>query len=164
MAITYFTQLVKEDKNLPLLQDFVTWLALRYNLEIKIIRLDNKINWIKTRDWCNNMGISFETCAPDTHAQKGGAKRFGCLIMEKVRAIRLSTNLPHKLWREIIAAATYLYNQTLHTSNDWKSPYKSFHTYVFDKEEVSGPRKPQLHHLKAYGCKAYILIKSKNNH
>ena len=64
---------------------------------------------------------------------------------------------------EIIAAATYLYNQTPRASNDWKSPYESFHTYVFDKEEVSGPRKPQLHHLRAYGCKAYVLIKSKSD-
>ena len=77
--------------------------------------------------------------------------------------MRISTNLTYKLWREIIAAATYLYNQTPCASNDWKSSYKSFQTYVFDKEEVSGPRKPQLHHLKAYGCKAYMLIKSKSN-
>ena len=33
MAVTNFTQSVKEDENLPLTQDFVTWLALRYNLE-----------------------------------------------------------------------------------------------------------------------------------
>ena len=88
------------------------------------------------------MGISFEPCAPDTHAQNGSAERFGRLIMEKARAMRLSTNLPHKLWREIIAAATYLYNRTPRASNNWKSPYELFHTYVFDKEEVSGLRKP----------------------
>ena len=97
MAITYFTQSAKEDENLPLLQDFVTWLELRYNLEVKVIRSDNEMNQIKTRDWCNNVGISFEPCAPDTHAQNGGAERFGRLIMEKAQAMRLSTNLPHKL-------------------------------------------------------------------
>ena len=43
------------------------------------------------------------------------------------------------------------------------SPYEAFHTYVFEKEEVSGPRKPRLHHLRAYGCKAYVLIKSKSD-
>lgn len=35
MAITSFTQSTKEDKNPPLTQDFVTWLVLRYNLEVK---------------------------------------------------------------------------------------------------------------------------------
>ena len=56
-AITYFTQSAKEDENLPLMQDLVTWLALRYNLEVKVIRSDNEMNRIKTKEWCNNVGI-----------------------------------------------------------------------------------------------------------
>lgn len=59
MVSTYFTQSAREDKNLSLTQAFVIWLALRYNLEVKIIRSDNKMNRIKTRDWYNNAGISF---------------------------------------------------------------------------------------------------------
>lgn len=115
------------------------------------------------RDWCSNIGILFKPCALDTYVQSSGIERFGWLIMEKMRAMRFSANLLHKLWKEIIAAATYFYNYTPRTSNDWKLPYKSFHTYVFDKEQVSGPRKPQLHHLKAYKCKAYMLTKLKRD-
>ena len=163
MAVMYFTQLAKKDENLFLMQDFVTWLMLQYNLEIKVIRLDNKMNRIKTRDWCSNVGILFKLCAPDLHTQNSGAKQFGRLIMEKTQAMRLSANLPHKLWREINSAATYLYNWTLRASNRWKSLYKLFYSYVFDKEKVFGPRNSQLHHLKAYRCKAYVLIKLKSN-
>ena len=163
MAICYFTQSAKEDKNLPLTQDFVNWLTTCYNLDVKVICTDNEINWIKTQAWCNDKRISLELCAPNTHAQNGGAKRFGRLIMEKARAMRLSANLPHILWREIIDAATYLYNQIPWALNAWKSPYKSFHSYVFDKEEVFGLRKPLFHHLKAYGCKVYVKIKSKGD-
>ena len=50
MAITYFTQSAKEEENLPLIQDFVTWLVLRYNLEVKVIRSDNEMNRIKTKE------------------------------------------------------------------------------------------------------------------
>ena len=163
MAMIYFTQSSKESKNLPLITDFVTHLALRYNLEVKVIRSDNELNRIQTKAWCESVGITLELCAPDTHAQNGGAERFGRLIVEKAQAMRLSANLPHKLWREIIGTASYLYNRTPRQSNKWKSPYKSFHTYVFEKKEVSGSQKPQLHHLKAYGCKAYVLIKSKGD-
>ena len=67
------------------------------------------------------------------------------------------------MWRKIVAAAIYLYNQTPKASNGWKSSYKAFHIYVFKKEEVFSPRKPWLHHLKAYGCKVYPHIKSKPN-
>ena len=163
IAVIYFTQSAKEDENLSSIQDFVTWLALHYNLEVKIIQSDHKINCIKTKAWCNDIGISFEPCAPDTHAQNRGAERFVRLIMEKACVIRLFKNLPHKLWREIVAAATYLYNRTPPASNNWRSSYKAFHTYVFEKEEVSGPQKPLLHHLRAYRCKAYVLIESKSD-
>lgn len=81
------------------------------------------MNCIKTKDWCNNVGILFKPCALDMHAQNSGTKQFSRLIMEKARAMKLSTNLLHKLWREIISAATYLYNRTLRASNRWKFLY-----------------------------------------
>ena len=118
MAITYFTQSVKKNKNLSLIQDFVTWLALRYNLEVKVIRSDNKMNRIKTKAWFNDVGILFEPPAPNTHTQNGVAERFGRLIMEKICTMTLSANLPHTLWREIVAAATYFYNRTPRASNN----------------------------------------------
>lgn len=83
MAVSYFTQLAKKDKNLPITQDFVMWLTLQYNLEVKIICFDNEINQIKIRDQCNNVGILFELCTLDTYAQNGGVKRFSWLITEK---------------------------------------------------------------------------------
>jgi hypothetical protein len=83
--------------------------------------------------------------------------------MEKARAMRLSGRLPHALWRDIVAAATYLYNRTPRYSLEWKSPYEAFHEHVMASQGVTGPRKPILYHLKAYGCKGYVLIKSKGD-
>ncbi len=97
MAIRYFTQSAKEHENLPLILDFITWLALWYNLEVKVIQSSNKMNRIKTKEERNKVGITFELCALDTHVQNGGAERFGRLIIEKAHAIRLLANLPHKL-------------------------------------------------------------------
>ncbi len=108
MAVTYFTQSTKESKNLSLTQNLVNWLAKRYNLDVKVIRSDNEMNRIKTTEWCNQNGIFIESCAPDTHAQNRGAECFGQLIMEKAQAMRMSANLPHKLWRKIVSTATYL--------------------------------------------------------
>lgn len=93
MAINYFTETSKEDGSLTLMKDLVTWLALRHNLEVKVIRSDNEMNRIKTKAWCNDVRIRFKPCAPDTHVQNGGAERFGRTILEKARAMRLSANL-----------------------------------------------------------------------
>ena len=65
--------------------------------------------------------------------------------------MRLSAHLPHMLWREIIATAAYLYNRTLKHSLDWKSLYEVFYDITIPAEEVTGPRKPTLQHLKLTG-------------
>ena len=83
MAVIYFTQSVKESEILPLTQNLVNWLAKRYNLDVKVICLDNKMNRIKTTEWCHQNGISFEPFAPDTHSQNGDVERLGRLILEK---------------------------------------------------------------------------------
>ncbi len=62
-----------------------------------------------------------------------------------------------------MSTATYLYKRTSRASNYCKSPYKAFHSYVFNKEELSSPRKLLLHHLRAFECKAYVLIKLKKD-
>lgn len=81
--------------------------------------------------------------------------------------MRLFANLPHKLWREIIATATYLYNQTLRISNSWKSPYELFHTYVFDKKEVwtkktstTSPKSIRMQSVCAHKVKKQLPIPS----
>lgn len=90
-------------------------------------------------------------------------KRFGHLIMKEDWAIKLSINLLYKLWKKIITAATYLYNQIFCALNNSKLLYKLFYTYIFDKKKVSEPRKLKLYLSKIYGSKAYMLIKSKND-
>ncbi len=50
MAVNYFTQSAKKSHNLLLTQNLVNWLAKRYNLDVKVIRSDNKMNRIKTTE------------------------------------------------------------------------------------------------------------------
>ena len=80
--------------------------------------------------------------------------------MEKSRSIRLAANLPHSLWKEVLNTAVYLHNRLPREAQTWKSPYEVF----FSSVHVSGPKpiqkKPQLAHIKAYGCRAYAMTKS----
>ena len=93
--------------------------------------------------------------------------------MEKARAMRISSNLPHDLWMEIINSAAYLYNRTPREAQGWKTLYEVFYTHL---PETGNPiqgshenseegsfripviiKKPQLVHLQAYGCRAYAM-------
>src|SRR5579871_4060501 len=51
--------------------------------------------------------------------------------------------------------AVYLLDRTPRRSLGWKSPYEVFHTYLTGKRT-----KPQLAHLKAYGCRAYAMTEN----
>ena len=82
IAMTYFTQSAKKNENLPLVKNFMNWLARRHNLDVKVIWTNNEMNRLKTRTWCDTTEISLELCTPDTHAQNSGVERFGRLIIE----------------------------------------------------------------------------------
>ncbi|KAF4313901.1 Integrase catalytic core [Botryosphaeria dothidea] len=62
--------------------------------------------------------------------------------------MRIGANLPERLWPETIRAAAYIHNRTPLKKLGWITPF----------ERVTGNR-PNLSHLKAYGCKAYSLRK-----
>ena len=44
MAVAYFTKSAKESQNLPLTQNLVNSLGKRYNLDVRVICLDNQMN------------------------------------------------------------------------------------------------------------------------
>lgn len=67
MTIIYFMQLAKKCENLPFIRNFVNWFAKCYNLNIKVIYLDNKMNQIKIVNKCNKNGIFFQPYTLDTH-------------------------------------------------------------------------------------------------
>ena len=143
-----------------LLDIIVQFLKKQYNITVKVIECDGEIATTKPEvaRWCTAQAIRLEPSAPDTQAQNGGAERSGGVVKDKSRAMRLDANLPWELWPEITRAAVYLYNRTPNYSNHWKSPYKVFFTFAALRNGiVTTPRKPNLAHLKAYGCKAFAL-------
>jgi len=78
--------------------------------------------------------------------------------------MRIGAKLPHDLWQETVDTAVYLYNRTPRYANDWQTPYERFYTYLGQQENAGDTagdtaRKPQIAHLKAYGCRAYAMTK-----
>jgi hypothetical protein len=142
----------EEKETLRVLKDFIPFIQRKYKLDVGIIRSDNELKRKKTLQWLHTQGITFEPSAPNTQAQNGVAERSGGVIIEKARAMRISANLPHDLWNEIVNCAVYLRDRTPRESNKWKSPYERFYSFLAGKR-----RRPQLAHLKAYGCRAYAM-------
>ncbi|QGA13501.1 hypothetical protein EYB26_001151 [Talaromyces marneffei] len=72
--------------------------------------------------------------------------------------MRASARFPRDLWPEICRAAVYLYNLSPQYGSQWKTPFDVFHTQVALMNGISiKDQKPQIGHLKVYGCRAYAM-------
>ena len=134
----------------------------QYQIKPRVIECDNELSRSHELQTLLvvRQGIKLEPSAPDTQAQNGGAERMGRTMVEKSRALRASSKLPHFLWTEVVRTAVYLYNRTPKYMYDWKAPYERFFTFLAYRDGiVTKPRKPQQAHLKVYGCKAYAPTK-----
>jgi len=143
----------EERETLRILKDFIPWIRQKYKLKVDVIRSDNELGRKKTLRWLRTQTITFEPSAPRTQDQNGTAERSGGVVIGKARAMRIGANLPHDLWDEIVNCAVYLRDRTPRESNGWESPYEKFHTFLANGRV----KKPQLAHLKAYGCRAYAM-------
>ena len=146
-----------ERENLAALKDYVEYLERRHGLQVKVIRSDNELFTRKTHSWLQKKKIDCEPSAPRTPQQNGKAERSGGVIITRARSMRLSANLPHDLWKEIVNAAVYLYNRTPREKLGWKTPYEVFYTHTAKLASSDEVRKPQLAHLRVYGCRAYAM-------
>jgi hypothetical protein len=62
------------------------------------------------------------------------------------------------MWPEVVRATVYLHNRTPNYRNNWKSPYEALYTRIgFQNGTAVSARKPNLAHLKVYGCKAFAM-------
>ncbi|KAI8662376.1 Reverse transcriptase Ty1/copia-type domain-containing protein [Fusarium sp. Ph1] len=78
--------------------------------------------------------------------------------------MKQQSNLPGDLEPEIVRAAVYLLNRTpIHRSDGdgWKTPYERWWTWMRENvtqfSHIPENPKPDLRHLKAYGCIAYPM-------
>ena len=67
--------------------------------------------------------------------------------MVKARAIHIKTKLPEDLWPEMVRTAGYLANRSPSKSLNWMTLYEKLHF-----------ARPDLTHLKVFGCCAYPFI------
>ena len=93
-------------------------------------------------------GIHHELTAPYSPAQNGTAERINRTLMESARTMMTQAGLPDKYWAEAVATAVYLRNCVLTRSlSERMTPYEKWYG-----------RKPDLSHLKVFGCMAYAYI------
>jgi transposase InsO family protein len=98
----------------------------------------------KNAEWLAQHGIRHETSAPHTPEQNGSAERLNRTLLEPVRYMIIESGLPACLWAEAISYTTYIKNWVLSRTTQL-TPY-----------EYWNERKPDMTHIRIFGCKAFV--------
>ena len=131
---------------------FRKWKAAVENetgLRLKTLRSDNGGEYTSTefREYLEQCGIRHETTVPKTPEQNGKAERMNRTIMESVRAMLRDGNMAKKFWAEAVHTAVYIRNRCPSSSLPDITPM-----------EVWTGRKPDVSHLRVFGCPAYAHV------
>jgi transposase InsO family protein len=129
-------------------EQFFSFVYTQWNRLIKIIRMDNDLSISQEyRMLLSRYGIKLELTAPYTPSQNGVAERAGGILVQTARTMLQASSLPAFLWPEAVKAAAYIVNHTRLTDTN-RTAY-----------EIVYNSKPHAGHLRAYGCRAYVLKK-----
>jgi hypothetical protein len=137
---------------------FKEFKALIENLserKIKILRSDNGGEYTSKEfvNFCRDVGIKRELTTPYNPQQNGVVERKNRTIMEVVKTMIHDQDLPMCLWAEAAMAVVYVQNRLSHSALGFKTP-----------EEMFTRKKPEVGHLKIFGCPVFIHIpKEKRN-
>jgi len=118
------------------------------NVKIKRLRTDNGGEYVNKpfNEFLNSSGIIHELSIPYVHETNGIAERLNRTLAETSRCLLIDAQLTTEFWAEAVACACYLKNI---------SPHRRIQTTPY---ELWYKRKPNIEHLKVFGCLVYVHI------
>ena len=117
--------------------------------KLKVLRSDNGGEYIgqQFQEYLKSEGVRHELTVPKTPQQNGVAERLNRTLMEMVRTMLIESHLDQRFWGEALCTAVYLRNRSPTKAVEGKTPF----------EALNG-KKPNVKHLRAFGCVSYPLI------
>jgi hypothetical protein len=97
--------------------------------------------------FCINHGIQRQHTVRNRPQQNGVAERTNRTIEEGVISMLYESGMPPSFWGEAMASFIHVSNRVTTTSLQGSTPYEAFYG-----------SKPDLSHLRVWGCIAYVLI------
>ena len=147
----------EKSQAVDILEVYITEVERQLDRKVKIVRSDRRGEFYGKYDesgqnpgpfakLLEKQGIRTQYTMPGTPQQNGVAERRNRTLMDMVRSMTSSTNVPNFLWSEALKTAMYILNRV---------PSKAVPTTPF---ELWTGRKPSLRHLHVWGCPAEARI------
>jgi hypothetical protein len=117
---------------------------------VRVVRMDGAPELCdgKLGDHIRAKGIALQVTAPYAHSQNGKIERYIRTLEDDMQTLLADSGLPPSFWGWAVSTAQYLRNR-LPTSvlPSGVTPF-----------EVHHKRKPDLSHLRVWGCQCFVLI------
>jgi hypothetical protein len=99
----------------------------------------------------NSKGIVVQRTVPYAHEQNGKSERYIRTLEEGGQALLAGSGLPMSFWLDAVLTRQYLCNRL---------PTSTLPVDVTPFESITNGRKPNLSHLRVWGCDCYVAIPS----
>jgi transposase InsO family protein len=128
---------------------FKAYAENQLDLKIKAIQHDKGGEFISKEfiTYCNNSGITCRQSVRNRAQQNGTAERANRVSGERITCFLCEANLPMQFWAEALAALIHIWNCCPTSVLKDKTPH-----------EVWFKKKPDVSHLRVWGCLAYVHI------
>ncbi|KAK4258396.1 hypothetical protein QN277_007851 [Acacia crassicarpa] len=116
---------------------------------LKVLRTDRGGEYTSKlfEAFCREHGIIHQLTAAYTPQQNGIAERKNRTLLDMARSMLKGKHIPRTFWAEAVQCAAYLLNRCPTKSVKYKTP-----------DEAWSGRKPDVSHLRIFGCIAYAHI------
>jgi hypothetical protein len=100
-------------------------------------------------DHLTSKGIVVQRTVPYAHQQNGKSKHYIRTIEEGGQALLADSGLPMSFWLDAVLTRQYLVNRL---------PTSTLPENVTPFEVMTNGRKPDLSHLRVWGCECYVAV------
>ncbi|KAJ6781911.1 hypothetical protein PWT90_09880 [Aphanocladium album] len=137
-----------------------------YNIDICMVLMDNEAAFEKAQKQAlEATGIQFLPNSPYHPHQGGHQERSGGITKELATSLRLQAGIPQEFWNTACMMAIYLLNRRPRKLRGWQAPIEMIHLWLREYRpewhHLSEDQRPDLRHLRAFGCKAYVMTRER---
>ena len=136
-------------------QAYKAWAKRQLGTTLKCKRTDHGGEFMSNEQkaYMTENRIEHQKSMPDSPQQNGQVERFQQTVVNGAEAIQHHAGLSNGFWIHTVKAKLHMYNITPIKCTDYKTP----------KELWSG-QKPNISHLRVFGCLAWVHILKKRRH
>ena len=126
---------------------FIKKTQVSLGTKLKSIGSDHGIEFENSEflNFCNQNGVFHNFSAPRTPQQNGVVERKNRTLENMVRTMMIESQVPPSFWAEAIFTVVYILKRAMIRPLLMKTPY----------ELIKG-RKPNISHLRVFGCRCFI--------